>query len=360
MLAAMNDGAIVLANDLLADMHGKTAHGLIRGPSRWPVIAVVDATCAGQDAGEVLDGKPRGIPVFSSVRAALDDSAVSAGVCVLGIATSGGRIPASVRSDLVEAARAGLTLVSGMHQLLSEDEDLRRLAGHAGGRIVDLRKPRPSSELRFWTGEGLSVRAPRVAVLGTDCALGKRTTCQLLLEALRTASVAAEMVYTGQTGWMQGLRHGFILDATPNDFVPGELERAILACSHETDPDVILLEGQSALRNPSGPCGAELIVSAGAAGVVLQHAPGRRAFQGLEDLDAVIPPIQQEVEMIRLLGAEVWAITLHDENLDADRLESTQRELAQQLDTPVLHPLRDGLGELAAIVSDKLGLRSPR
>lgn len=234
----MNDGAIVLANDLLRDMHGKTAHGLIRGPSRWPIVAVVDATCAGEDAGEVLDGTPRGIPVFATVRAALAGTGSQAGVCVMGIATSGGRIPSSLRVDLIEAARAGLTLVSGMHQLLSDDEDLAKVARRAGGKIIDLREPRPTSELRFWTGEGLSVRALRVAVLGTDCAIGKRTTCQLLGEALRADGVRADMVYTGQTGWMQGLRHGFILDATPNDFVPGELERAILLCARDTDPDV--------------------------------------------------------------------------------------------------------------------------
>ena len=33
-----------------------------------------------------------------------------------------------------------------------------------------------------------------------------------------------EVIYTGQTGWLQGFRHGFIFDATLNDFVSGELE----------------------------------------------------------------------------------------------------------------------------------------
>ena len=59
---------------------------------------------------------------------------------------------------------------------------------------------------------------PRVAVLGTDCALGKRTTSQLLVDACRERGLRAEMIYTGQTGWMQGTRHGFVLDATPNDW----------------------------------------------------------------------------------------------------------------------------------------------
>ena len=43
--------------------------------------------------------------------------------------------------------------------------------------------------------------------------------------------------------------YGFILDATPNDFVSGELESAIVRCDRELAPQLILIEGQSALRN---------------------------------------------------------------------------------------------------------------
>ena len=80
--------------------------------------------------------------------------------------------------------------------------------------------------------------------------------------------IRTELVFTGQTGWMQGAPFGFIFDSIPNDFVSGELERAILDCVREDAPDVLFLEGQSALRNPSGPCGSELILSGAARGVI--------------------------------------------------------------------------------------------
>src|SRR4029079_10148131 len=83
------------------------------------------------------------------------------------------------------------------------------LAAHRGVEIIDVRKPKPRSQLRFWSGEIGRVRAPRVAALGTDCALGKRTTCQVVAAACRAAGLRAEIVYTGQTGWLQGLEHGF-------------------------------------------------------------------------------------------------------------------------------------------------------
>ena len=152
-------------------------------------------------------------------------------------------------------------------------------------------------ELRFWTGAIAEVRAPRLAVLGTDCALGKRTTARLLVEACRRAGIRAEMIYTGQTGWMQGGRYGFVLDSTPNDFVAGELEGAVVACDREQQPDLIVIEGQSALRNPSGPCGAEMLVSAGARAVMLQHAPGRPCFKGLPGWD--IPRLDEEIALIQ-------------------------------------------------------------
>lgn len=342
--------AVVLANGLYRSPFAKTTHGLVRGPSRWPVAAVVDAAHAGADAGELLDGRRRGIPIVASVREALAGNGPRPGVCVVGVATAGGVLPPALRADLLAAADAGLDLVNGLHHLLADEPELAALARERGGRILDIRRPRPTSELRFWSGEVLSLRTPRIAVLGTDCALGKRTTSTLLVTACRKAGLRADMVFTGQTGWLQGWPHGFILDATPNDFVCGELERAILECARESAPDLIFLEGQSALRNPSGPCGSELIVAAGARGVILQHAPGREHFEDLDTLGCRIPPLAEEIALIRLLGAEVWALTLNQEGLTGEQAEEARRRLQAELRLPVLLPLVDDLAGLVEVI----------
>jgi len=185
------EAAVVLAHDRLGTLDAKTAHGLIRGPSRFEIAAVVDPACAGRDAGEVLDGRARGIPVVATLGAARERAPRRPEWCVVGVATSGGVLPEALYGSLVEAAGAGMSLVSGLHRLLGNDPELARLARLHGGRIVDLRRPRPTSELRFWTGEVLGVEAPRLAVLGTDCAIGKRTTTTLLRAALRQRGVAA-------------------------------------------------------------------------------------------------------------------------------------------------------------------------
>ena len=67
----MDEAAIVLAEGAYRTSDAKTAHGLVRGPSRWTIAAVVDSTCAGEDAGLLLDGRARGIPVAASLAAAL-------------------------------------------------------------------------------------------------------------------------------------------------------------------------------------------------------------------------------------------------------------------------------------------------
>lgn len=63
--------AIVLTNGLLSSTNAKTAHGLIRESERFTIVGVVDEAHAGKDAGEVLDGKHRNIPIFANVTEAL-------------------------------------------------------------------------------------------------------------------------------------------------------------------------------------------------------------------------------------------------------------------------------------------------
>src|SRR4051794_2499123 len=333
----MDGIAVVLAPGAFRTDGAKTAHGLVRGSERFEVVAVVDADAAGHDAGEILDGRRRGVAVFGTLAEALAGARRRPDTCIVGVAPPGGLIPPSLRALLLEAARAGLTIVNGLHQLLADDPEIAQTASRSGARLVDVRRPRPVRELHFWTGAIASVRAPRVAVLGTDCAIGKRTTARLLVEACRTAGLRAEMIYTGQTGWMQGARHGLILDTVVNDFVSGELEHAVVECDRAESPDLIVIEGQSSLRNPSGPCGAELLVSCQTRAVILQHAPGRACFRGR--VGWPLPALADEVALIRLYGAEVLAVTLSGEGLGAEQLMSAQRETAAALGLPVIRPL---------------------
>ncbi len=195
--------AVVLTKGLFHLNDAKTAHGLVRGTERFTIMGVIDEGNAGKDAGVVLDGIQRDIPIFSSVKAFTYTTGTTPDYAVIGVALCGGRL----------------------------DDDWQAL----------------------------------------------------------------------------------VLDATPNDFVCGELEAAIVECAEKSNPDLMILEGQSALRNPLGPCGAELIVSGNAKGVILQHTPFRNFFDTVEGFGCRLPTVEGEIKLIEMYGAKVIAVTLNGE-----------------------------------------------
>ena len=343
----MKSKALVITGGYLDTNSAKTAHGLIRGTDRFDIVGIVDEKHAGKDAGEVLDGKNRSIPVYASISEATKK--VKADYCVVGVATKGGVIPDSLRTLLREALENNMGIVNGLHDHVSEHEDLAQLAKSKGLEIIDVRKPKKFKDLNFWNGKIKEVKCPKIAVLGTDCALGKRTTTRFLVEAMRKAGYKAEMIYTGQTGWMQGAKYGFIFDSTLNDFISGEMEHAIHTCYMEAKPDIIFIEGQSSLRNPSGPAGSEWIVSADATAVVLQHNPKRKQYKDLEYYPAYIAQPKEEIELIKIYGAPTVAITVNTSKQTPEEAKKIAAEYERELGIPAVLPLEEGLDRLVPI-----------
>lgn len=332
--------AIVLAGEALNTINAKTTHGLLRYSDRFQVTAVVDPRHAGRPTSDFLgggDSKP--VPVVGTVAEALQCG--PAQYAIVGVATHGGVLPDALKNDILASIQSGLHIVNGLHRFLSEEPLFAQAAAAAGAQLTDIRKTPPRSQLHFWHGRIFKVKAPRLAVLGMDCAIGKRTTARILVEACRQEGLKAEMIYTGQTGWMQGGKHGFILDSVPNDFVSGELEHAICECDQNLSPDLIVLEGQSSLQNLSGPCGSELLLSGQAKGVVLQHAPGRSFLEGYEKQGYPYPDLEKELALIELYGSKLVAITVNPQSLSAERAAETRRSLEAALRVPVLDPFTE-------------------
>jgi uncharacterized NAD-dependent epimerase/dehydratase family protein len=343
------NNALLLTNGLLHKSDAKTAHGLIRGTDRFHIVGVVDGPDnAGKDAGVVLDGKHRDIPVFASLDEALS-ILHDVQWLVIGVATVGGRLPGNMLEVVIEAIRSGLSIVNGLHEFLTDKEEIVALAKQKDVVLIDVRKPRSKSELKFWTGEIFNVTAPVVAVLGMDCAMGKRTMARMLMQSCRSNKINAEMIYTGQTGWMQGGDHGFIFDSTLNDFVSGELEQAIVQCWKNKRPDIIFLEGQSALRNPSGPCGIELMISGNAKHAILMFAPKRKYFDDLPHWGE-IPSVESEIDIIGRLGTKVIAAGMNTEGCTDEEAFRLQDEYQIKLGIPVLLPMQQGVDMMIPLI----------
>lgn len=353
----MKQNAIVLTNGMLADGSAKTAHGLIRGSDRFTLLGVIDQVHAGKDAGEVLDGKHRNIPVWPTLKAALTQP-VKTDVCIVGIAPVGGKLPAELKLILEECIRNGISIISGLHDFISDMEDMVLLANRYHVTITDVRKPKSRNELHFWNGKIFEVQCPIIAVLGMETNLGKRTTTRMLTEACRKEGLNAQMIFTGQTGWMQDGAYGFVLDSTINDFVAGELEHAIHTCYQETNPDLILLEGQAGLRNPSGPCGSEYLISANAKRTVLVFAP-KRTYYVDDPSWGPLPSIESEIELIRMYGSEVIALALNTTGCSTEEAFGFQEKLEQQFGIPVLLPIQEGVGKLVPLLRPLVKQQQP-
>ena len=339
--------AIILTLDAYDKLDAKTAHGLIRGTKRFDILAVVDSKNYGYDAGEKLDGTHRHIPIIESVKEAIQ-LFPEATVAIIGIATHGGVIPKDLEVILLECLENGLSLVNGLHEFLSDKLHFVELAMQNKVYLKDVRKPKTKDNLHFWTGRIHQVKCPVIAVIGTDCAVGKRTSARFFTDLLNENNKKAAMIYTGQTGWLQGGEYGFIFDSTLNDFVSGELENAIVECYLKENPDFIFLEGQSALRNPSGPCGSEFFVSGKAKYAVLVHPP-KRVFYDDDAHWGEIPSVESEIALISAYGAKVIALVLNTQGCSPEESKAFQEDYYEKLKIPVLLPIEEGVNAILPV-----------
>jgi uncharacterized NAD-dependent epimerase/dehydratase family protein len=349
----VSGNAFLLSNGILHETDAKTSHGLIRHSDRFRVKAVIDCVSFGKDAGEVLDGINRDIPVFACLEDAIRERG-KPDYCIVGVAPKGGVLPYDLKQIIKSALTEGISVVSGLHDYLSDQPEMVALANKYGSKLLDVRKPKSVRDLKFWSENIYDVKCPIIAILGTDCAIGKRTAALLLKKAFENAGLKTEMIYTGQTGWMQGGKYGFILDSTLNDFVSGEMSHAILNAYLQENPDLILLEGQSSLRNPSGPCGAEFLRSGNAKEVILIHKPKKKYFDSRADWGE-IPSVASEIKLIHEYGSKVIALMLNTSGLTTEEAKSFKKFYNMELAIPVILTLEEGV---EGLVQNLLNLRN--
>ncbi|EDX88279.1 DUF1611 domain-containing protein [Alcanivorax sp. DG881] len=267
--------AIIYCEGQFGDIDGKTANGLIRHSEKYTVLSVIDSTQAGLDTGMILDGTANGIPVCRDMDDALSQTATLPDFLIFGMAPASGLLSEVQRDVVLAAMGKGMSIVNGLHEFLNDDPEFAAARIAHKVDIVDVRRPRPKKFLRMFSGSIHQVTCPRIAVLGTDCAIGKRTTATVLTAALNAIGLKAVLVGTGQTGLIQGARYGMALDSVPSQFCAGELEATIVEAFDNEQPDVIIIEGQGALSHPAFSTTSFILRGACPQAVVLQHAPGR-------------------------------------------------------------------------------------
>lgn len=334
------NSAIVYCEGNFGLADGKTANGLVRYSEKYEILSVIDSTHAGQDTGDVLDGKPNGIPIFGSLVEAFAHAVRRRPpeYFIFGMAPATGLMSKVERLVVFEAIGLGLNVVNGLHEFLSDDPEIANLSLAKGVEILDIRKPRAKNDLRIFNGDINKVTCPTIVVLGTDCAIGKRTTASVLTRALSEMGIRSVLVTTGQTGMMQGLRHGVALDAVPSQFCCGELEATILEAFEQDSPDVIIVEGQGALSHPAFSTSAFILRGSVPDAVILQHAPKREHRCDFPQMR--MPTPESEISLIEAFSeTKVIGLTINHENMSDTEIDSSVVCFREQLGIPVTDAL---------------------
>ncbi|MBV7257135.1 DUF1611 domain-containing protein [Pacificimonas sp. WHA3] len=306
--------------------YAKTAFGL----AQW-----ADDKCIGEYSFN-KSGLTTGLPRMTPTEAAR----AGAKSLVIGVANQGGRISAAWIPSLVDALKAGLSIISGLHIPLSSIPELAQASRDTGGALIDIR--RPPSDIPVGTGRKRSGR--RLLTVGTDCALGKKYTALAIHRAFAERNVNADFRATGQTGIMIA-GGGIPMDAVVSDFEAGAAE--ILSPDAPADHwDVI--EGQGSLFNPAYAAVSLGLLHGSQPDVfVVCHDPSRSRMLGLEDY--AVPSIEEVIDLTSQLGRltnpdiRCAGVSLNTSSMDskaATRLMA--RESDRLVGLPVADPIRGG------------------
>lgn len=330
--------AIVYCEANFGAIDGKTANGLVRHSERYEILSVIDSEKAGLDAGTVLDDKPNGIPICRDLAESLAKAVTLPDYFIFGMAPSSGMLSLHERSVVLEAIGHGLNIVNGLHEFLNDDPVFVAASAASNVEILDVRKPPGKKDLHTFSGDIGRVTCARIAVLGTDCAIGKRTTATILAEALNDRGVKTVMIGTGQTGLIQGARYGVPIDAIPSQFCAGELEATICNAFTIENPDVILIEGQGALSHPAFSSSSFILRGACPDGVVLQHAPGRRNRCDFPTM--AMPTPASEINLIETFSkTKVIGVTINHENMSDSEVSAAILRYENELGVPATDAL---------------------
>ncbi len=306
--------AVVYCEANFGAVDGKTANGLVRYSELYDILSVIDSTQVGLDAGVVLGEEPKGIPISRDLADAMARAGAVPDYFIFGVAPASGMLSIKERGIVLEAMALRMNIVNGLHEFLNDDPEFAAMAAARDVQILDVRRPRAKKDLRLFSDRIVEVTCPRIAVLGTDCAIGKRTTATILTRSLNDCGVNAVLVGTGQTGLIQGARYGVALDAVPSQFCSGELEATIIEAFEGETPDVIVIEGQGALSHPAFSTSSLIIRGSRPDAVVLQHAPKRTHRCDFPQM--AMPTPAAEINLIQTFAdTKVIGLTINHENM---------------------------------------------
>ncbi|MGL5804901.1 MAG: DUF1611 domain-containing protein [Xenococcaceae cyanobacterium] len=344
--------ALVYCENQFGLVDGKTAAGLVRHSEIYNIVGIIDSSLAGKDAGEELGDKKNDIPIFANLHEALSKLSEVPNCYIYGKAPLDAYISSEERLLILEAMQKGMDIINGLHQFFSEDREFVHMAVRCGIQIKDIRKPPELKDLHVFTGQISKVNIPVIAVLGTDCACGKMTTAVELNKALNSLGIKSLMIATGQTSLMQGSKYGASMDALVSQFAIGEIENAVVRAFDNENPDLILIEGQSAVSHPAFMSSVGILKGSMPDGVILQHPPARKFRCDFPHL--AMPTVESEIKLIEAISqSQVIAIALSHENLTDKESPKIIEDYENRFRLPTTDVLNYGCQKLIQSLCDR-------
>jgi uncharacterized NAD-dependent epimerase/dehydratase family protein len=333
---------MIIVTDGFHDAHtAKTAICVLRyRPAE--VVAVLDRELAGQTCQSVFH-TGGDIPIVGSL-----GEAGEANTLLVGIAPPGGKIPPHWRPFVLEAIARGMTVVSGLHDLLKNDAEFVCAAAVSGAKLVDLRD---NDEHDVNDRRGIREDCLRIHTVGNDCSIGKMVAAVEVADGLNRAGIDARFVATGQTGIVVA-GEGCPVDRVIADFVAGAAEKLVLANQHH---EVIVVEGQGSLFHPRY-SGVTLSLLHGLMpdGLILGYEMGRCTVFGLEDVP--LAPLEKAVEVYETMAnlmhpCRVIGIFVNGQHFpNDDEVAAECDRVERRLGLPTCDVIRHGPGKLVEAV----------
>ncbi len=352
-IAARARHLVVLTEGQWHVHNAKTAMGVIRYGTT-PVVALLDSTIAGRNVGEWLPGHD--VPIVATLGEALALPEPPTAL-LIGIAPTGGRLPAAWRATILDALRAGLDVLSGLHTLLGDDPELAAAARSAGAGIVDFRRAPDRMETAVGRRHDRGKRV--ILTVGTDCAIGKMSVALELRRAAVAAGDSVAFVPTGQTGMMiEGW--GVAVDRVVADFLQGTCEW--LASEGERRGDWVLVEGQGSLDHPAySSVTLGLIHGTTPHAMILVHKAGllEHDFDHLPEASFPIANLRPFIALHEAVAAlvapsRVVAVALNTSLLPDDAARRAIEATAAETGLPCDDPVRFGGARLWSAVRERV------
>lgn len=266
-----------------------------------------------------------------------DAIAMDANTLLFGLAAQGGVANKEHLALMQQALDANLRVINGFHV----SPELQAMKQATGDRFINLREPAAKYLVKN-TGKLRERNNKRVLMVGTDMAVGKMTAAFLFNKKAQQRGLHSEFLATGQIGIAISGK-GVPLDAVALDFSGGAVETLVV----ESDAELVFIEGQGSIINPSSSAVLPLIRGALPTHFILCHDA---SLTYLEDFDYIkIPPLDRVIDLYETVAEacglfpkpETVGICVNTAKLTESAALAYREDLEQKTGKIVLDPVRN-------------------